>query len=331
MRDLPLSYIKTSGAAGFGLMFAILAVTPLSAGEWQITTLNGGAALQSPSVTFSADGALLGTTGCNRFSGHARTEDGQLFSAGPLATTRMACGGQELTAQDDTIISLFSGQLSIAFDPLTSTLTLSHGADEMTLVRVDSGMSHYPETHAGLEPPMGETPYMTPSGQQPEVPIRAAPAADASQVGRVMVGTVLRNDDCTEVAGLSWCEVSTVDGRITGWAEHRFLEQADSALRAGQQIFDVAGRLPCAKGVGAPMSTCAFGAARDAGGSATVSVMRADGTDRGLFFTDGVFISATTSQVDGGFQQQATREGDLTLIRVGDERYEVPDAIIFGG
>jgi hypothetical protein len=28
---------------------------------------------------------------------------------------------------------------------------------------------------------------------------------------------------------------------------------------------------------------------------------------------------------------EVERESDLNLIRVGDERYEIPDALIFGG
>ena len=75
---------------------------------------------------------------------------------------------------------------------------------------------------------------------------------------------------------------------------------------------------------------CDFGVARGAGGTATIVVTKPDGMKRALFFQDGQFLSADTSQADGYTTVSATREADLFFIRVGDERYEVPEAIIFG-
>jgi hypothetical protein len=42
-------------------------------------------------------------------------------------------------------------------------------------------------------------------------------------------------------------------------------------------------------------------------------------------------IGADTSEADGYPPFRATRQGDLNLISVGDERYEIPDAVILGG
>jgi hypothetical protein len=41
-------------------------------------------------------------------------------------------------------------------------------------------------------------------------------------------------------------------------------------------------------------------------------------------------IGADTSEADPG-AFSARREGDLTFIRIGDERYEIPDAVVLGG
>ena len=41
-------------------------------------------------------------------------------------------------------------------------------------------------------------------------------------------------------------------------------------------------------------------------------------------------IGADTSEADGAKPFRATREGDLSMIRVGDERYEIPDAVVLG-
>jgi hypothetical protein len=42
-------------------------------------------------------------------------------------------------------------------------------------------------------------------------------------------------------------------------------------------------------------------------------------------------IGAHTSQADGYPAFRATRNGDRQLVRVGDERYEIVDAVILGG
>jgi hypothetical protein len=44
-----------------------------------------------------------------------------------------------------------------------------------------------------------------------------------------------------------------------------------------------------------------------------------------------VAIGADTSEADGYHDFSAEKESDLNLIRVGPERYEIPDAVIFGG
>jgi hypothetical protein len=76
---------------------------------------------------------------------------------------------------------------------------------------------------------------------------------------------------------------------------------------------------------------CRFGVARDGGGSATVVVTRPDGRTRAIFFENRKAIGADLSQADGNMDFRAEKEGDLHHIRAGDERYEIPDAAIFGG
>jgi len=78
------------------------------------------------------------------------------------------------------------------------------------------------------------------------------------------------------------------------------------------------------------MGQCAFGVARAGGGYATVVITRPDGRTRAIFFRMGIAIGAATSAADPG-DFSALREGDLALIRVGVERYEIPDAVTLGG
>jgi hypothetical protein len=79
------------------------------------------------------------------------------------------------------------------------------------------------------------------------------------------------------------------------------------------------------------MVQCDFGVARAGGGTAAVSVTRPDGRKRVIFFKAGKAVAADLSQADGNMSFSATKEADLFLIRAGNERYEIPEAVIFGG
>ena len=322
----------TAQRLGFMVFSVALAAmaTSARAGEWHIVGLNGAAPDDAPEVRFSEDGAFSGTTGCNRFQGQARLEGNELIVEGPVATTRMACPGDAMTAQDDTIIAVFSGRIAVSFDPLFDVLRLSNGETDLDLKIIAETVTRLPvvpETHAGLAHPSGDPPYLNPFGLADDMPIHAEPDATSAVLGGAFSGQVLRNDGCE--AG--WCRVTTLDGSITGWAEQNTLEASDSALRVGQGAFDATGIVPCAKGIGAPMAQCTFGVARDAGGSATVAIFRSDGLSRAIFFAGGELLGADTSEADGGHEVKSAREGDLYLIRINDERYEIPETVIQGG
>ena len=105
----------------------------------------------------------------------------------------------------------------------------------------------------------------------------------------------------------------------------------DSALRAGQGEFDATGTIPCAQFSGQPMGRCEFGVARAGGGYATVVIKKPDGRTRAIYFRMGRPIGGNTSQADGYPEFRATKESDLNLIRIGNERYEIPDTVVLGG
>jgi Bacterial SH3 domain len=173
--------------------------------------------------------------------------------------------------------------------------------------------------------------------------LREQPSTSAPAVGRYAPGTVLVNLGCQRAEGRVWCDVQELGGGPRGYVAAEFLAPAvspdgavatgpdDSALRAGQGDFDATGQTPCAQFRGQPMGQCDFGVARAGGGDATVVVTRPDGTTRAIFFGNGKAIGADTSQADGYPEFSAERESDLNLIRIGDERYEIPDAVALGG
>jgi hypothetical protein len=95
--------------------------------------------------------------------------------------------------------------------------------------------------------------------------------------------------------------------------------------------YDATGKVPCAQHQGQPMGQCDFGVTRTGNADATVVITRPDGRKRTIVFVGGRATGADVSQGDSGAAFSAQREGDLNLLRVGDERYEIPDAVVSGG
>ncbi|PDQ21594.1 peptide-binding protein [Mesorhizobium sanjuanii] len=86
-------------------------------------------------------------------------------------------------------------------------------------------------------------------------------------------------------------------------------------------------RIPCARYVGQPMTSCDANVERPADGKTVVTVTWPDGGTRVINFAAGV---PAGSDAPGEFR--FTREGTLNMIRVGvSERFEIPDALATGG
>ena len=94
--------------------------------------------------------------------------------------------------------------------------------------------------------------------------------------------------------------------------------------------FHARGDVPCSTGKGQPTDSCAFGVKREGNGSAMVTVSKADGSQRVIFFENGRAIGYDQSEADSG-EFKANKEADLNIIHIGKERYEIPDAVISGG
>jgi hypothetical protein len=183
----------------------------------------------------------------------------------------------------------------------------------------------------------------TVSGAARGLNLREAPSTTAPSIASYTPGTVLQNLGCRGAEGRIWCDVQALGSGPRGYVAAEFIAPAvgpdgsipvgpdDSSLRVGQGAFDATGQIPCAQVAGQPMGQCAFGVARAGGGDGTVVVTHPDGRQRLLFFANGIPIAADSSEADRSGPFSATREADLNLIRVGEERYELPDAVILGG
>jgi hypothetical protein len=173
--------------------------------------------------------------------------------------------------------------------------------------------------------------------------VRAQPAATASILGSFPAGVLLDNLGCQRARDGVWCDVQPFGGGPRGYVAAAYLKPAmgpdgnvptgpeTTALRAGEGDFDATGKIPCAQRMGQPLAQCDFAVARQRGGFATVLVTKPDGVKRAIFFRLGVPVGADTSQADGYGEFRVEKAADLNFIRVGDERYEIPDAVVLGG
>ncbi len=173
--------------------------------------------------------------------------------------------------------------------------------------------------------------------------LREQPRTAAPILATYRPGTILDNLGCQQAQGRAWCDVQRLGGGPRGYVAAEHLRPAispdgsaamgsdDSALRAGQGKFDATGPLPCAFADGQPTGQCEFAVARAGGGYATVVVKKPDGRTRAIFFRMGRPIGADVAESEGRHDFRATKDGDLHRIRIGSERYEIPDAVILGG
>jgi hypothetical protein len=169
------------------------------------------------------------------------------------------------------------------------------------------------------------------------VNMRAEPSTEARLLARLPNGTRLRNRGCREVEAERWCQVEPAEGP-GGWIAARFLrhaaaapsrptppEPARPARPLPSRMFDAMGTLPCAMIPGQPTRECAWGALRSGGGTASIQVTGMAGLTRWLYFESGVPVR---SDGEGGFAVE--RIGELFLIRVGQERFEVLAGVVGG-
>jgi hypothetical protein len=95
--------------------------------------------------------------------------------------------------------------------------------------------------------------------------------------------------------------------------------------------FNATGNLPCARSGSQPMAQCRFGVVRRGQGAADVTVSWPDGGSRVIFFERGRPVRYDQSQADGDGRLSFAKDGDLFHIRVGAQRFEIPEAVITGG
>ncbi|WP_291201846.1 META domain-containing protein [Hyphomonas sp.] len=106
-----------NSANGTEIVAGRAAANSLSGTSWAVDSIGGAAAVSGsePSITFTADGQINGTTGCNRFfGGYAQTGSKLTFTG--VGMTKMACNGDGIMLQENTFAGILSGAAAASVD-----------------------------------------------------------------------------------------------------------------------------------------------------------------------------------------------------------------------
>jgi hypothetical protein len=157
--------------------------------------------------------------------------------------------------------------------------------------------------------------------------VRSGPGASHGIVGELADGDVVANRGCEMAGGSKWCRIEAGnEQRFTGWVSGRYLVEAANP-QSGGATAESSGEVPCSPVAGQPTSNCAFRASRGGGGNASVWIALPAGGERYVRFVDGSPV-----ETDPGLQIAFEKVADLYLVRIGGtERYEIPEAVVFGG
>ena len=101
-------------------------------------------------------------------------------------------------------------------------------------------------------------------------------------------------------------------------------------LPAGSS-FSAGSMIQCARGHGGALMQCDVGVVREGHGNGFVMVFWPDAGSRVLYFENGTVVRYDQSEADGGARLTVTRSGDEQIVTIGDTRFVIFDALIFGG
>jgi hypothetical protein len=128
-------------------------------------------------------------------------------------------------------------------------------------------------------------------------------------------------------------------GEGAGYAIRFAVEAGATASRAAPSAearpadsgFNATGNVPCARNRGQPMGACRFGVVREGNGNGRITVFWPDGGNRVIFFEDNTPMRYDESEADAGARMTVGHEADLYHIRIGNQRFEIPEAVMTGG
>ena len=99
----------------------------------------------------------------------------------------------------------------------------------------------------------------------------------------------------------------------------------DNTIGSGAGLV-ATGVIPCTRNEG-QRASCQFAVNRQAEGKAQATVTWPDGATRVIFFENNVAVRSDNA----GASFSAEKKAGNSMVRVGEERYEIPDTAIAGG
>lgn len=165
--------------------------------------------------------------------------------------------------------------------------------------------------------------------------IRSGPDTRYPVVSKAQNGEIMQNRGCRMTGAVRWCSVRVSGSGVQGWVAGAYLVEAAAPVTpavpeggpvGNGQPFDATGFVKCAIAPGEALRSCPFGVVRDGPGNAGVWIALGDGRERQILFENG---APAATNVDAVLSLE--RSGDQLAIRVGDERYEFPEALVNGG
>lgn len=95
--------------------------------------------------------------------------------------------------------------------------------------------------------------------------------------------------------------------------------------------FHATGEIACARGSRQPMTRCKFGVVREGNGNGAITVFWPDGGNRVIYFEDLTPMRYDESQADAGARMTVRKDSDGYKIRIGEQRFEIFEAVMSGG
>lgn len=174
------------------------------------------------------------------------------------------------------------------------------------------------------------------------VTLHRGPSSTSETNQTVSDGSILLNRGCAKRKDTVWCKVRPLKRGAPGFAPSAFLVPSvgpdgtiptgvdDSRQRAKKRDFDARATIPCAQEVGQALGKCEAKVARGTGGDASIAVTFPNGFTRTLYFVHGEFMSASATMSGVGTDNEWALKGNIHVVRVDDQRYELPDQFVFG-
>ncbi len=89
---------------------------------WQLISVGDKNAVGDSEISFTPDGSIFGSTGCNSFNGSVLTDEEKITFQTPLTTTRMACPG-DLGIQEEAFLNALSGEVRFSYNPVIDQIS----------------------------------------------------------------------------------------------------------------------------------------------------------------------------------------------------------------